>query len=777
MGMGNNQVVSVMLMSCLLVVSSQNVVTAGAFLENTRSHHHRQQQQHQQLSTRAPLIHTARAPRSLSYNTALYTTLTVPSATKGQDNSTSYDHITEDKPPAEAAPIKTLDTLKKSNGGTVSGGSGSSGGNDNDIVGELFDELLFDELDAQLQIPGTDGNSIGNIDDGSNNISQEGYLNSLMVLHSHDGSNPKKRGNKKNRSNRSNTKQQRERKGRPGSWRSYFDKENLLSMNDSLNSMNGVISKLERRASDKDIQRRQNQEELLKSEQQQQHGDNTMASLTATTSSTAADTENDDSSGGSSNSSSSSNSKKSSGKNNSDNGKPYNQNPKNSREIIRTIHLRNFHREMDQVKLVDLKGSKTAQSKIIQAQRQRLRRSVWLPVLCSGLYATALSGLATKFFQPAVWAALTQPFLPQAPSLLSSLTTSALVVLSIPLAFGFVSNIVVHGCQIWQRRYLQHMLLAQITSLARSLNQAMDEIKPKQHQTTMLVANNNKRNSVMSPQQQADNNRYEEILVAAKSLALIGYLTTPSEGKSTTDPQPQAERLEDEAENSDHATSATTSSSISRSSDNYEKHTQILQTALTDKESKGILSHAPHNRVAALLERIRSVTSEVESRDLPTVEAWEKRIWAMETNLSLLGLLLRKGSADTTDKKEFISLASMEPPVPVLSASNLWSTITTLAPTASMTMPSSRPLFSLWMVLFPICLLARQSHPVAVVWASILSALLGTWGQATLQQLREQLTLSSSPPYSPASSASPSKWSRQVLDAVQEQLIMKEESS
>ena len=81
--------------------------------------------------------------------------------TKGQENGTSYEHIAEEKPPAEAAPIKTLDTLKKSNG---------SSSDDSSIVGELFDEVLFDELDEL----------------SGNDRSREGYLNSLMVLHNHN---------------------------------------------------------------------------------------------------------------------------------------------------------------------------------------------------------------------------------------------------------------------------------------------------------------------------------------------------------------------------------------------------------------------------------------------------------------------------------------------------------------------------------------------------------------------------------------------------------------
>ena len=225
-----------------LLAATRPSGAAAGFLENRQPRPQQQQAAsqwaHLQPTSTCPLHTTAHAIITRPSPSALHAFM-VP--TKGQENGTSYEHIAEEKPPAEAAPIKTLDTLKKSNG---------SSSDDSSIVGELFDEVLFDELDEL----------------SGNDRSREGYLNSLMVLHNHNHEHSKKPSSRPGKIQMVKSKPSPINRNEKNGWRSYFDTQGLLNMNDSLNSLNGV-SKLERRASQKEKERREQKQQQLQQQQ------------------------------------------------------------------------------------------------------------------------------------------------------------------------------------------------------------------------------------------------------------------------------------------------------------------------------------------------------------------------------------------------------------------------------------------------------------------------------------------------------------------------------
>jgi len=210
---------------------------------------------------------------------------------------------------------------------------------------------------------------------------------------------------------------------------------------------------------------------------------------------------------------------------------------------------------------------------------------------------------------------------------------------------------------------------------------------------------------------------------------------------------------------------------------------RIIQTAFVEKDVEWMLSYpadtsenpistttssSSRDRMGAMLERVRRVTRKLSCRDMSTSQAWEERIFALETNLALLQTIHANANNDNNNDRFLIF-----PLLQSFNTNNNNHNNKRMVPKPAWAKKLSGASL-LWMALYPLCLVTRQVHPVAVVGSTLLVTSLGLWGQTTLDKLRTELRSSTilSQEASDASSSTSLLWSREILDTVQQQMSM-----
>ncbi|CAB9514192.1 expressed unknown protein [Seminavis robusta] len=402
--------------------------------------------------------------------------------------------------------------------------------------------------------------------------------------------------------------------------------------------------------------------------------------------------------------------------NNNNNKQPYNKDAKNSQEIIRTIHLRNFHRHLEQVKKLDLATNQhKTTTTVLDTARIMAASGVY-----AGVVALVASSTPPSSTSSLVWTISQQMVLPHVSAartaliwMVQSLATPALVAVTLSLAASSMQQSWESALQMQQQQLVRTQVVLQIKALARALYQVLDEciqrIPSQQQQQQqrsntkndnsrfprphpMLVSRSNNGNDTTknkSATLQSSAKQCDDILAAAKCLAFIGYAAT-------------------------HHSAADV----------------VSQTLFSEKDQADPIRFSI-NKLDATWERIRQVTTRFQKtccRDLPTPSHWEERIFALETNVGIL------------QQQQQLATSSS-------SSTRSWR--------------SSLPI--LWMAMYPWVMMAR-APALAVVWSAMVysTVVIKSGGGGGIRKQEHNNN----------SHEDASAWGRQVLDVVQEQMAM-----